>query len=88
MFSQLWGLKNNYDPSYDINVCEAWSITKGDGIKVAILDLGVDLTHPDLVNNLLHGFEVVIKKNERKMKVSGNILMRKAVIYIDVGIIL
>jgi subtilisin family serine protease len=30
----------------------AWSSTKGAGIKLAILDTGIDLDHPDLQNNI------------------------------------
>lgn len=41
----------------DINVQDAWKISKGEGIKIAVLDEGVDLSHPDLVNNLLPGFD-------------------------------
>lgn len=42
----------------DMNVFNAWNTTTGDAsIKVAILDEGVDLDHPDLVANLLPGFD-------------------------------
>lgn len=30
----------------------AWSSTKGTGIKLAVLDTGIDLDHPDLQNNI------------------------------------
>lgn len=36
-----WGLKL-------IGVENAWKVTRGAGVKVAILDTGIDLTHPDL----------------------------------------
>ncbi|MEM6964272.1 MAG: S8 family serine peptidase [Bacteroidota bacterium] len=42
----------------DMNVFEAWNIATGSAsIKVAIIDEGVDLTHPDLLPNLLPGFD-------------------------------
>lgn len=41
----------------DMDVDDAWSYSTGAGIKVAIIDEGVDLTHPDLSTNLLVGFD-------------------------------
>lgn len=61
-FNQQWGLKNTGKHSgisgADINVCQAWEVTRGRNVvSVAVLDEGVDLAHPDLVNNLLPGFD-------------------------------
>ena len=55
---QQWTFKNTGQqggiPGIDINIEPAWRITKGNGnIKIAIVDEGVDLTHPDLEANLL-----------------------------------
>ncbi len=57
-WSKQWTLKNTGQeggiPGIDINIEPAWRITKGNGnIKIAIVDQGVDLTHPDLEANLL-----------------------------------
>ncbi|RTY83162.1 T9SS type A sorting domain-containing protein [Flavobacterium sp. ZB4P23] len=41
----------------DMDVEEAWSYTTGNDIKVAIIDEGVDLNHPDLMANLLLGYD-------------------------------
>lgn len=52
LFGSLWGLNNSTNPNHDINVCQAWSITEGNGVNVAVLDTGIELTHNDLINNL------------------------------------
>lgn len=38
-----------------------WNKTKGEGVKIAVIDSGVDLTHPDLANNLLPGINILDK---------------------------
>ena len=40
------------DPVIDINIGDVWSTTKGEGVVVAIVDKPVEVTHPDLVDNL------------------------------------
>lgn len=37
----------------------AWSKSRGDGVRVAVLDTGVDLDHPDLRQNVVAGFNMV-----------------------------
>ncbi len=37
------------------NLPAAWKHTQGEGVKVAVIDSGADLTHHDLVDNLLPG---------------------------------
>ncbi len=46
-------------PGVDMKVQQAWAITKGAGITIAVIDEGVDLTHPDLQANLLQGFDAI-----------------------------
>lgn len=41
----LWGIKQ-------IKADEAWSLSQGEGIKVAVVDSGVDYNHPDLWDNI------------------------------------
>ncbi|HEV3060526.1 MAG TPA: S8 family serine peptidase [Vicinamibacterales bacterium] len=60
-FPQLWGLFNTGQmvngasgvAGADINVTSAWDVTPGSKANVvAIIDTGVDYTHPDLANNI------------------------------------
>lgn len=37
------------------NIPNQWKLSKGEGVKIAIVDTGCDLNHPDLKNNLLQG---------------------------------
>ena len=60
-----WSLNNtgsanqyNGTPGADMNVFNAWNLVTGSStIKVAVIDEGVDLNHPDLAANLLPGFD-------------------------------
>jgi len=62
MYTQLWGMQNagQVDPKgqagvagFDINAEKAWEIQTGNKTKIiAVIDTGVDYTHPDLVDNM------------------------------------
>lgn len=53
-YSDLWyleGLATNATRyAIDINARSAWSFNRGQGVTIAIVDVGVNLTHPDLTN--------------------------------------
>lgn len=51
-FLQQWGLRNIQAP-------EAWTITTGGPIIVAVLDSGVDAEHPDLAGKVLPGYNAL-----------------------------
>jgi subtilisin family serine protease len=59
-FEDQWHLRNvgqasdSSLPGSDINVLPAWEITQGEGLIIAILDSGVDTSHPDL--DIVPGF--------------------------------
>ncbi len=52
-----WGINS-------INAQEAWSKTKGENVKIAILDTGVDVSHPDLKNNIKGTYNAIENNNE------------------------
>lgn len=65
LYNLQWSLKNTGSvqqfsgtPGVDMNLENAWNVTMGNpNIKVAVIDEGVDLTHPDLAANLIQGFD-------------------------------
>jgi subtilisin family serine protease len=66
-FSQLWAMLNTGQSirgvagttDADSDVAEAWDAHITGGTIVAVLDTGVDTTHPDLTANLLPGHDYV-----------------------------
>lgn len=60
-FSSQWGLQNTGQivqgskgtSDNDIRVVQAWNVSQGVGIKVAILDTGINLDHPDLAGKVI-----------------------------------
>jgi thermitase len=56
-FKDQWALENTGQtggtPDADIDAPEAWDISKGAGVVIAILDTGMDLDHPDLRSKIV-----------------------------------
>jgi subtilisin len=47
-----WGVKR-------VNAAGAWDVNTGKGVKVAIIDTGIDYTHPDLAAHYAGGYNAV-----------------------------
>ena len=62
-FNEQWGLSN--DDDYDVDAPEAWSITTGSpDVIVAVIDNGIDITHPEIQHSLwLPNGEWVVKQD-------------------------
>ena len=67
-----WGIRRVDAPA-------AWAVTKGDGVKVAVIDTGIDCNHPDLKPNCAGGYNALDSKkppmddNEHGTHVAGTI---------------
>lgn len=51
-FSKQWGLLNTNYSNIDISAVEAWKMSTGQGVTIAIVDDGIDMSHPDLNDNI------------------------------------
>ncbi|MDI6765535.1 MAG: S8 family serine peptidase [Bacteroidota bacterium] len=55
LFYKQWHLKNTVNSKFDIKAVSAWDLSKGDNIKIAIIDAGVRHDHEDLNAHIWFG---------------------------------
>lgn len=41
------------------DIQSAWKKTKGAGVRIAVIDSKIDITHPDLTSHIVNGFDIV-----------------------------
>ncbi len=75
-FGSQWAINNqgylNGIVDADMDVDDAWSISTGLNIKVAVIDEGVDLSHPDLVPNLISGYDATGNNSNGAPNINNN----------------
>jgi len=54
-----WGISK-------VNAPAAWAVTRGEGVKVVVIDTGIDYDHPGLKGNLKGGWNAVTKTDDYK----------------------
>lgn len=76
LFTQQWGLKNTANAislngervgtvGQDINIEPAWNITRGSSnIVVAVIDDGIDPTHPEFSGRIVAGYDFIDDDND------------------------
>jgi len=70
-FGEQWGLHNTGQvingsagkAGADINAPGAWDILQGSSVIVAVIDSGIDSSHPDIAANLIAGYDFVENDN-------------------------
>ncbi|MGE5463043.1 MAG: S8 family serine peptidase [Syntrophothermus sp.] len=55
-YDDLWNLKK-------IQAEQAWDLSQGNGVVVAVVDTGIDAAHPDIAANLVAGWDFVNNDN-------------------------
>jgi subtilisin family serine protease len=67
-----WGIQR-------VNAPNAWNVTQGQGVRVAVIDTGIDANHPDLAGQVAGGYNAIDKSkpyfddNSHGTHVSGTI---------------
>jgi thermitase len=54
----------NQWPLVRMKAPQAWDVTTGDPVTVAVVDTGVDYNHPDLVGKVINGYDFINNDND------------------------
>ena len=46
-----------------VNIEEAWSVTKGNGTTIAVIDDGFDMDHPEFAGRIVHPFDATLNNH-------------------------
>lgn len=49
-YVRQWHLRNARQPGADLGAEDAWKLTDGRGVRIAVIDNGIDLSHPELAD--------------------------------------
>jgi len=52
LFGAQWYLRNSENPGVDVGATAAWDLTTGENAVIAVIDSGLDISHPDLADRL------------------------------------
>lgn len=53
---------NFYNAASGVNASQAWDISQGEGVVVAVIDTGIAQGNPDLQNNVIPGYDMISDK--------------------------
>lgn len=59
---QTFAQWNFYNALSGVNATEAWDISQGEGVVVAVIDTGIAQGNPDLQNNVIPGYDMITDK--------------------------
>lgn len=73
-YARQWHLRNAREPGADLGAEDAWTLTRGDGMRIAVIDNGFDLAHPELAAAVAPGtafFQIEASGSEAYIRHDG-----------------
>ena len=62
---------NFYNAKSGVNAAEAWDVSQGEGVVVAVIDTGIVQGNPDLQNNVIPGYDMISDKRVSRRDSDG-----------------